>query len=222
MNRQKWAEELQEKAIELLEFTLEMKDEVGEESGWEWFYAMSLLADQVSLAVRGDLKEVALDSKRKEKFGRIYTQLQQAYLFGKQGGMNELTDKEKEKVHELVSAIRLVRRNMPTRRTNTFPDGATPSEIEESTVPLLVDDTTANKFDVMVALPRKTFESDRKKVEIHLRDELPQGRTFSVYRWDGDIEIKVRNDTDEQLVKSVLSEIGFSPTSTQEQCQTCN
>jgi hypothetical protein len=205
-DRIKWAEQLQEKSLELLEFTLDMKEE-GEDSGWEWFYIMSLLADQVVITTKGNSSKVTLNEERKNKFNSVYNEFLQAYLNGKQGGLDCLDGNEKEKVRELVAAMKVVRKSMPVRRTSDFLGGLDAEEISESGPPCMVGSVPFLDVDVLVTLPRGSFEAVRRKVESHLKDELPRGRTCRVIIGKEGLKLFMRNEGDTNLVKTAVNEI---------------
>ena len=206
---EEWADELQDGVVDFLELTLELKDEVDGDSGWEWLFIMSLLSDQAVRHVRKGLRGPNLDGGRKARLAGAYTTFLRAYLGGRNESMMLMTTPGSKKAEKLVGLVREVLLMMPGHQDilAMLPPDLNPAnegKVSEYTAEM------ESQYDIVVVLPKDAGGQRRKNVAKHLRDELPDRTITVVIGKEDKTVVKVRNGGDEQMVNVAIDEV-FNP-----------
>lgn len=203
-----WADDMYDGVVDLLELTLELKDEEGE-SGWEWLFVMSLLADKAASYAQKGFRGPALDEKRRMRLAAAYTSFLRAFLAGRNDYMPLMSTSGYKKLEKTVSLVREVLLLMPGHQEimSMLPadlNAANEGKVDEAG---MYTDAQMNQHDIVVNLPKDAGLQRRARVEKRLQEELPDKTVLVLIGVDESTRVQVRNTSDESVVNTALDDI---------------
>lgn len=205
LNLKDWAEDLYDGVLDMLELTLELQDDEGD-TGWEWIFLMSLLADKAAAYVKKGHRSPKLNEKQRMRLAAAYTSFLRAFLAGRNDYISLMSSSGYKKLEKHIELVREVLLLMPGHQDimSMLPADLNPANEGK------VDELTMHKtddYDIVVSLPADSGVQRRDRVEKRLSEELSDKSILVVIGDQESTKVQLRDENDDMVVNTAINDI---------------